>query len=352
MPSQYLPAIIAPGDKTSSQGKGPSRSGQSATAATARESLSNWDWQRILPETLLLIVVLVAIDFIFFKGDAFISVVPSPYWIPVLLMSAQYGISGGLFATLMASLTIYIISPQQQLANQDYYSHASLLALRPVGWLACALTIGGLRSLHILRTAELSEELNDAREIADGLGKSLQRSLQEIGFLERRIAGDCSTLDAVMAALAKLDVRNRFALTASFARLAQEATGAASLTLYFSGSDGLAPAARIVTTGGAGLAEAPVLQDELVSMLRTSGRAIDRSSQRAGHLLPPGAMLAAPINLDHHGTLVGVLLVETLWPGQDAGNPTLRAEQLGNALGKLLVQIPDAAGAGHEPRSS
>jgi hypothetical protein len=63
------------------------------------------DWYRFVPETLgFLVLILVAQTLL--PGISAAGL-PHPFWIPVLLMSGQYGIMGGLFATLAATAALF-----------------------------------------------------------------------------------------------------------------------------------------------------------------------------------------------------------------------------------------------------
>ena len=297
-------------------------------------SLSNWE--RFVPETVLIIGVLVALDLMVFKGDIYGGLDPHPFWIPVLLMCAQYGMTGGLFAALVAGLTLYLLSASPQLVNQDFYTYAATLAARPAGWVACALTVGGIRSLQILRAAELNEELTEAREVARGLGGALERALAEIGALERRIAGDASTVDGVSQSLANVNPANPDDLPASLANVVQEAVGATALTIYRQAGSAMEPLVRLAAGGLPELASAPKLSNALTQRLLAGGEPVIAGGGDALDLLPYGSVLAVPIAAEASAGPLGALLIEELRPGQDAHAAAFRASCLAQAVGRLL----------------
>src|SRR4051794_9088420 len=67
------------------------------------EIMSLSDWPRFVPESLGLLVVISLVRMAMPGGPAGLENMPHPFWIPVLLMSAQYGIMGALFATTAAT---------------------------------------------------------------------------------------------------------------------------------------------------------------------------------------------------------------------------------------------------------
>src|SRR6185437_13444049 len=79
---------------------------QSETSAvhqpTLLELISLTDWARFVPETLGLLIVIVLLRNATGETSVGTGGMPHPLWIPVLLMSAQYGIMGGLFAVIAA----------------------------------------------------------------------------------------------------------------------------------------------------------------------------------------------------------------------------------------------------------
>ncbi|HET7880246.1 MAG TPA: hypothetical protein VFL55_05120, partial [Acetobacteraceae bacterium] len=95
-------------------------------------SLSDWRW--FVPESigLVLIIVLIRTQM---PGDLVDGrALPHPLWIPVLLMSGQYGIMGGLFATLMATAAFFLGGLPLQTADQDFYAYAAVVATQPCAW--------------------------------------------------------------------------------------------------------------------------------------------------------------------------------------------------------------------------
>ena len=57
-------------------------------------------------ETVLYLTVALILDYVFFSGNRFWDVAPHPFWPLVLLISAQYGTSEGLFAAALAATAL------------------------------------------------------------------------------------------------------------------------------------------------------------------------------------------------------------------------------------------------------
>jgi hypothetical protein len=94
------------------------------------------DWPRFVPEALGLLVVISLVRMAVPGGPAGLDSIPHPFWILVLLMSAQYGIMGALFATLSATGMFFANELPAQSAAQDFYAYAGIIAVQPCAWFA------------------------------------------------------------------------------------------------------------------------------------------------------------------------------------------------------------------------
>lgn len=203
------------------------------------ELLSLTDARKFVFESLLLIGIIQFIQWYYPSVPTGAGGMPHPFWIPVLLMSAQYGIMGGLFATLAASATMFLGGLPPQSAAEDFYDYAAVVAAQPCAWFASALILGGLRTLHMHQHGELGDHLDRATRIGCAIADRLEQTIAENARLERRIATDLFTLTAVLRGLAELDGGDRQALARGFAAVIGSATGATSFALYVNDPGGV-----------------------------------------------------------------------------------------------------------------
>ena len=199
---------------------------------TLLELMSLTDWTRFVPETLGLLIVIALLRGAI--GEAFTAPegMPHPFWIPVLLMSAQYGIMGGLFAVLAAGGLFLATELPAHSAIQDFYDYAAVAAVQPCAWFAATLVLGGLRTLHMHHAAALKEQLGETKEAAADLAERLEDAVSEIALLEYRIATDTATTMALLDALTGVDLTSRAALLASAPAFVRLATGFRTVRLY------------------------------------------------------------------------------------------------------------------------
>src|SRR4051812_32805266 len=133
------------------RGRSEDRKGMSGEATQWKPrvggSFSFPGWRRQLFETFVILAAVTALQPWLFNAAA-VPGLPHLYLLPVLLVSSQYGMSGGLIAAVGASL-LYWVAFSTPSAAQDFHAYAGTFAVQPAIWLATALVIGGLRSLNI-----------------------------------------------------------------------------------------------------------------------------------------------------------------------------------------------------------
>src|SRR3954468_20585847 len=99
-----------------------------------------------------------AIDYTLLEGDRFAGIQPHPFWIPVILLSLQFGTSAGLLAVLTARACLLVGNLPEQMLSEDRFSYMLHLSAQPLLWLATALIIGEMRSRQLRRVPEIPEE--------------------------------------------------------------------------------------------------------------------------------------------------------------------------------------------------
>ncbi len=305
------------------------------------ELLSISDWYRFVPEALGL-VLLIALIQTWLPDVASGGPLPHPFWVPVLLMSGQYGIMGGLFATLSAAAALYVGGLPSQSATQDFYAYAAVVASQPCAWFATALIIGGLRTLHIHQHADVQERLTRTTVLADDLADGLEQAVGEIERLESRIAGDSSTLASVMRHLASIDATDRLALTASFADVVRFAVAATSFAIYLDVGHGLEACVGVEDRSRIALTAIPALSPSLLAAVQAADprREVSAEGDR-----PDELPCWAPIFLPGASRPTGVIVCNRLEPSQVPSVARRRLNEVCRVLQALLAALPEDPGA-------
>jgi hypothetical protein len=300
-------------------------------------SLSGWRWLAL--ETLGLLAAIAALKHWFF-ADAELTSMPHPYWLVVLLASAQYGVTGGMIATVAAAVAyLFELSPPS--AVQDFYGYAGMVAVQPTAWLATALVLGGLRSLQIYQTAELDRHLAACRRRANDLADGLERAAAEIDGLERRIATDMSSVAALSRGLSKIDLSDRCAAAESFGELFRAGTGTTTFTIYLKNPDGYVPVLAVEDDVSRPVKSlellCPTTIDAMIeeSACRAAAAQVAKGEPVAGRhviLVPPSESSTATL---------AAIVCRTLVAPQDARGFGQRTDDLSRAFATILSACPD-----------
>ena len=301
--------------------------------------LSLTDARRFIPESLGLLAIIVLVQSWTVHAAAGASAMPHPFWIPVLLMSGQYGIMGGLFAAVAASAVFLVDGLPVQLATQDFYDYAAIAAAQPCAWFGSALVLGGLRTLHMHHHADAQARLEQTLRTAEHLADGLERAVDEVERLEHRIATDYTTITALLDSLAKLDPTDPPTLLSSIAEVIRFGVGATSYTIYLKGTNGFEPCHGVVDGTDVSTALIPALPE---SVLSEPGTDPGSEPSTAGCLGVPRVPLRLPIRAGS-GEPIGLVVCTRLHPSRDSAIAYRRLAEICRVLAALLAVFPERA---------
>jgi HAMP domain-containing protein len=294
------------------------------------ELLSLADWPRFVPETVGLLAMVLLVGRALPAGFHAPPGMPGGLWIPVLLISAQYGIMGGLFATLAASAAFAAGGLPPQSATQDFYAYTAEIAVQPCAWFATALVLGGLRTLHIHHHNALAGQLAQAELAAGDLARGVEEAAAEIGRLETRIAAESATLAGLLRSLSQLDVSSRRALGDSVCDFIRHGVGATSFAMFLFEPRGLEPCLGVEDGARIAPAAVPPLQPPLLAEIR-------RGSAGEPEVAMP---LWAPMLLPGRAAAFGVVVCYRLEASREAAFARRRLGEVCGVLAALLAACP------------
>ncbi|MBR1123211.1 hypothetical protein JQ628_16920 [Bradyrhizobium lablabi] len=298
------------------------------------------EWRRLFLETFFMLGLITAFQHWLF-GTADVLGLPHPYWLPVLLASCQYGVNGGLVASIAASV-IYFAQLSPASAVQDYYAYARTVAVQPATWLATALVLGGLRNLHIHQFQELTDQLAAMRRRANDLSGGVERAAIEIYALERRLALETGSAAAFSRALALIDLSNRRAAAQSCGELFRVATGVSTITIYLEDHGSYVPVWAIADdsvrpTGSmqalTGLAVETMMAGDAKRELPPDSTDSEPRVERAVVRVPPSGDAAEQL----------AVIVCDFDASRDASEFHRRSNEMGRAFATILHACPDVA---------
>jgi len=138
-------------------------------------------------------------------GTRFDGVQPHPFWLPVLLLTVQYGTGEGVLAAIVATLALRLGNMPEQLITQDVYQYLYAVSREPILWLVAAVLFGELRMRQLREREELRAGLELARKEADAIARSYRQLKAVKESLETRVAGQLRTVFTLYQATRAID---------------------------------------------------------------------------------------------------------------------------------------------------
>jgi hypothetical protein len=266
----------------------------------------------------------------------------------VLLMACQYGVLGGLFATIISSAAYLALDSSSQSAALDFYAYAATVAGQPAAWLATALILGGLRSLHIRHARDLSDQIEESTAAAEELSGALESALAEIQGLERSIAVNAGSAAAVLRCLARLDTTHPLAAAISFADLIRHGVGASQFAIYLRDSSGFRPAHLVDGDRALPACDLPPLEGALASALHRTGEVVHgvQTWPVTGEQVP---VVAISLRRASDSEVVAAMVCPTSGLSEDIAVVRWRLDHLARALAAVMSACGEASPERHLP---
>ncbi len=188
------------------------------TLRTPWSHLKNWSLATGLPvlpppAALIELVVLFAtmglID-LAFPSVGFLNLEPSPFWLPILLLSLQYGTVAGVLAAAAATGVYVFNGVGEQAVGENFFSYLLRIWALPILWIGVALVLGQfrLRQIAVKHDARLKlQQRDDEATRLAGYARELEDRCHR---LERQLTtGTAISAKPVLDALAEFAAGSR-----------------------------------------------------------------------------------------------------------------------------------------------
>jgi polysaccharide biosynthesis protein PelD len=109
-------------------------------------------------ELIVLMAIMIAIDWAF-PALSFLTLEPSPFWLPVLLLSLQYGTVAGLLAAAAATAAYVFNGFAEQAIGENFFAYLLRIWALPILWIGVALVLGQFRLRQISEKQGLRQAL-------------------------------------------------------------------------------------------------------------------------------------------------------------------------------------------------
>lgn len=114
---------------------------------------------------------------------------PNPLWLPVLLLSLQYGTVSGLMAAVVAIIVTVVAGFPEEGVGENHFTYALRIWAQPILWIGAAVLLGQLRLRQITERQELLRHATELVAQRDHLAAYASGLRQRCETLERGRAG-------------------------------------------------------------------------------------------------------------------------------------------------------------------
>ncbi len=303
------------GDSRVDQGLGQKGSRTSGADALTRH--------RFLPtragviELVVLFTALMVIERLLMSPGDFAKLQPHPYWLPVILLSLQYGTADGVLAATVAIIAGLLMGSPTQGVGEEYYRYLIRVWAVPIGWITSAILIGEIRARQRSQMIELRRDLKTTRGKAEDITRHCHRLEDKIQRLEREFATvEANSLDSLTASLEDLARGNAADWRNALARAHRGLIGTGSVSLILRHDQTIAQVAHVAALADTGadltldlaaltpVAEAVIVSRRTLCALRAEDAVI----------LDGIAAMAAPLIAEPGGRVLGVLVLDAITP--------------------------------------
>ena len=288
-----------------------------AKAAAAKQGVDAPYGLPVLPpltaviEILLLVVVPGLLDLLVPSFPSLNETQPHFFWLPVLLLTLQYGSASGLLAAGSAILLSSFLGWPEQEIGENHFSYLLRIWLQPVLWIATAVVLGQLRQRQIERKDALGRAVVDLANQRHAIAEHAKNLRQRCDRLERVIAvRHAPDAGALLAALGRIQSSDADLATQALGEALSLAFGQSAVSVLVIEGGELRVTYRHAPPDAPAAPEAIGPSSPLFRAVALEGRSLSALAAGAEHDLDGRGLAAAPI-LGAEGGVIGAVLLET-----------------------------------------
>jgi hypothetical protein len=273
------------------------------------------------------------------------AVQPNPCWLPVLLLSLQYGTVSGLLAAAIAIVLTMLGGFPEQDIDEPHFAYLLRIWAQPLLWIAAAVVLGQFRYRQIAAKVDLMQRIDDLENQRSAIAANATNLRTRCDRLERQIVGRSEpNVIRVLSRLTMLQNAEPDAARAAFADILQTALPGCTATLWRRESPAGTTWHRIAHSGNlSALPSEKFVEDTPLLRAFDGGLTALSVMTSEGERLLAGSGLAAAAILDEvTGSPIGFLRIERVEPGLLGDELAGAVETLAQAM-QPAVQIRDIA---------
>lgn len=279
-----------------------------------------------------------------------LDIEPHPFWLPVLLVSLQYGTVSGLLAASVAVGATFFTGLAEQDIGENHFVYFVRVWGEPILWIVAALTIGQFRMQQLARKQELARANATLTRQRDDLARHAGALRERCHMLEREIAAQRRVHPHV--ALAELAIMRmeqaRDFDPATVAQRAEQVLGrlagvafpGSRVALFRKGEAGLVETAASGRSPGSGAVSAISRHSALYKAAIEERRRLSVLDARDEAVLQGIGAMAVPLTGSAGGEPTGLLVLEHAEPVAISTQGLLALEAIAAAIADAIDAPP------------
>jgi polysaccharide biosynthesis protein PelD len=267
-----------------------------------------------LIEMIAFFAITMALAYFFADSPRFINAWVHPFFIIVILMSAQYGSNEGLVCAILSSIVLLLGNLPERHINQDAYAWLFEVAKLPICWLIIAVVLGELRQRHIRERQELIEQLRASSEREKTFSKHYEQVKERKERLELSIAGRVKTEIGALRAAKSIEKLDPDHVLEGVMKMVRSSLGAEKFSIYLMEDNQLRLHSNYgwSETDEQNMAtvyrfDEPLFQSIVVRRELLTIRNVDGEK-----LLAKQGLIASPLYDTESGQIIGMLKIEAI----------------------------------------
>ncbi len=319
------------------------------TVATAEAGLPVLPPLAAYLEILVLLVLPAALDHFVPAFPSLPEIQPHPFWLPILLLSLQYGTVSGLLAAGIAIALNAILGWPEQEVGENHFAYLLRIWAQPVLWIGAALVLGQFRLRQIEQKQRLTQQLAELMTQRNAISNHSTHLRDRCEKLERALAQRLEPGNRdLLVALGQLGSHDPAASATAFGRAASLAFGPCQASMYARDMTGLHLVEKHGWPVGTTRRIAFRPDEPLFKAVVQEGRPLSVLNPGDEAELGADGLVAVPILSGDSARVIGLLKLEAIAPAAlDAATPA----RLSAIAAHAAIQLEQRTNVGHAPRT-
>ena len=264
-------------------------------------------------EMILGLFLLILIDQFLGRGNGFMHIEPSPFWIVVLLIAAQYGVNEALLASVLSTLVfLFFADWPLRGADQNVFDYYYALMLNPILWIIAGIVVGALTERHLRKIVKLTKSIEDSQQREETISESYDFVKSRKESLEVQLTGKLTSSIKAYQAAKSIETLNPKDVMRGIEELVRSILGPQKFSIYSLDDNKLTANVLYGWTQEDPFGQEISSADSIYQMVVGQRDVLCISNSEHEAVLHRQGVLAGPIMDPDGQTVIGMLKIEQL----------------------------------------